>query len=228
MGKGWKIMELSKLNKKYNFNASGVCHVGAWRAKEISSYREEFGNVPVTFIEANKRLEGHIIDNISGFTNVDYKIVAAGSQAGTGSISLDKSYGRKGQSSSLLKPKGHLKRYPRIKFDSPVPVQIRRLDEIMEGKPFNFLNIDVQGYELEVLRGAVKCLENVYYIIVEVNRGELYEGCPMVEEIDDFLSGFGFSRVETEWRHNREKWGDALYIRKENESQCNNTNVQHI
>ena len=71
MGKGWKIMELSKLNKKYNFNASGVCHVGAWRAKEISSYREEFGNVPVTFIEANKRLEGHIIDNISGFTNVD-------------------------------------------------------------------------------------------------------------------------------------------------------------
>ena len=42
---GWKIMELSKLNKKYNFNANAVCHVGAWRAKEISSYREEFGNV---------------------------------------------------------------------------------------------------------------------------------------------------------------------------------------
>ena len=45
---GWKIMELSKLNKKYNFKANGVCHVGAWRAKEIFSYREEFGNVPVT------------------------------------------------------------------------------------------------------------------------------------------------------------------------------------
>ena len=42
----------------------------------------------------------------------------------------------------------------------------------------------------------MKCLENVYYIIVEVNRGELYEGCPMVEEIDDFLCAFGFSRVD--------------------------------
>ena len=168
----------------------------------------------MTFIEANKRLEEHIIDSISGFTNVDYKIVAAGSQAGTASISLDKSQGNKGQSSSLLKPKGHLKRYPRIKFDSPLPVQVRPLDEIMDGKTFNFLNIDVQGYELEVLKGAVKCLENVYYIIVEVNRGELYEGCPMVEDIDDFLSEFGFSRVETEWRHNREKWGDALYVKQ--------------
>ena len=37
----------------------------------------------------------------------------------------------------------------------------------------------------------------------------------MVEEIDDFLSGFGFDRIETEWRHGRENWGDALYIRNE-------------
>ena len=210
---GWKIMELSKLNRKYQFKTNGVCHVGAWRAKEISSYREEFGDVPVTFIEANQKLEPHIIESISGFTNVDYKIVAAGSHIGTGSISLDKSQGSKGQSSSLLKPKGHLKRYPRIKFGTPVEVQVRPLDEIMQGKEFNFLNIDVQGYELEVLRGAKKCLENVYYIIAEINKAELYQGCPMVEEIDDFLSGFGFFRAETEWRHNRENWGDALYVR---------------
>ncbi len=210
---GWKIMEISKLHKKYNFRVTGVCHVGAWRAKEISCYREEFGNVPVTFIEANERLESHIIESISGFTNVDYKIVAAGSHTGTGSIFLDKSQGNKGQSSSLLKPKGHLKRYPRIKFDSPVEVQARPLDEIMEGEDFNFLNIDVQGYELEVLKGAKKCLENVYYVIVEVNRSELYQDCPMIGDIDDFLSGFGFSRVETEWRYDRENWGDALYIR---------------
>jgi hypothetical protein len=75
------------------------------------------------------------------------------------------------------------------------------------------LNIDVQGYELEVLKGAKKCLENVYYIIVEVNRAELYQDCPMIGDIDDFLSVFGFSRVETEWRHNRENWGDALYVK---------------
>ncbi len=210
---GWKIMEISKLHKKYNFNVTSVCHVGAWKAKEISTYRREFGNVPVTFIEANKRLETHIIDSISGFTNVDYRMVAAGSHSGVGGLSLDKSEGHRGQSSSLLKPKGHLKRYPRIKFDPPVEVEVQPLDEIMQGKAFNFLNIDVQGYELEVLKGAKKCLENVYYIIVEVNKAELYRGCPMVNDIDDFLQDFGFSRVETEWRRNGENWGDALYVK---------------
>tara|TARA_R110000851_G_scaffold49435_1_gene118964 strand:- start:3814 stop:4479 length:666 start_codon:yes stop_codon:yes gene_type:complete len=210
---GWKIMEISKLHKKYNFKVTGVCHVGAWKAKEISTYRHEFGDVPVTFIEANQKLEPHIIKSVSGFANVDYRMVAAGSHSGVGSLSLDKSGGHRGQSSSLLKPKEHLKRYPRIKFDSPVEVEVQPLDEIMQGKAFNFLNIDVQGYELEVLKGAPRCLKDVYYIIVEVNKAELYGGCPMVNDIDDFLQGFGFSRVETEWRRNREKWGDALYTK---------------
>ena len=81
----------------------------------------------------------------------------------------------------------------------------------MKDKTFNFLHIDVQGYELEVLKGAVKCLENVYYIVVEINRSELYEFCPMISDIDRFLDNF--QRVETEWRHGRENWGDALYVR---------------
>ena len=208
---GWKIMELSKLNRKYKFEVTGVCHVGAWRAKEISTYRQEFGNIPVTFIEANKNLESQIIENISGFDNVDYKIIAAGSERGVGGLNLDRSHKNKGQSSSLLKPKEHLKRYPRIKFTEPVEVSIAPLDEIMKDKTFNFLHIDVQGYELEVLKGAVKCLKNVYYIVVEINRSELYEACPMISDIDQFLSGF--ERVETEWRHGRENWGDALYVR---------------
>ena len=81
---GWKIMELSKLNKNITLTLTASVMLELGGQKKISSYREEFGNVPVTFIEANKRLEEHIIDSISGFpTNVDYKIVAAGSQAGT-------------------------------------------------------------------------------------------------------------------------------------------------
>ena len=214
---GWKIMELSKLNKKYKFNVSGICHVGAWKAKEVSLYKQEFGDIPITFIEANKNLEPDIIQSISGFNNVGYRIVAAGASDSCGYLNLDKTHSNKGQSSSLLEPKGHLKRYPKIKFPDSVEVPILPLDKIMEGKPFDFLHIDVQGYELEVLKGASKSLKNVYTIIVEINRSELYRSCPMVEEIDDFLSGFGFDRIETEWRHGRENWGDALYTRKHNE-----------
>ena len=76
------------------------------------------------------------------------------------------------------------------------------------------MNIDVQGYELEVLNGATKSLEDVDYILSEVNKAELYKGCPMIEDIDEFLGKFSFSRVKLEWYTGGEDWGDALYIKR--------------
>jgi hypothetical protein len=34
----------------------------------------------------------------------------------------------------------------------------------------------------------------------------------MVDKLDEFLSYFGFSRLETDWMGGT--WGDALYIKK--------------
>ena len=76
---------------------------------------------------------------------------------------------------------------------------------------YNFLNIDVQGYELEVLKGATKTLENVDAMILEINRDEMYEGCPMVEDIDSFLRERNIVRAVTYWQS--ESWGDGVYVR---------------
>ena len=77
---------------------------------------------------------------------------------------------------------------------------------------YNFLNIDVQGYELEVFKGAFESLKNIDYIISEVNRDEVYENCPHIDELDKYLSQLNFKRVETDWAGN--SWGDALYVKK--------------
>jgi hypothetical protein len=117
-----------------------------------------------------------------------------------------------GQSSSILKPKKHLQQYPHITFNQTQEVSIFRLEDLSIYFPkYNFLNIDVQGYELEVLKGATKVLSGIDYIISEVNCDEVYEGCPDISEIDSFLSPFSFTRVETDWAGGI--WGDALYIK---------------
>jgi len=64
---------------------------------------------------------------------------------------------------------------------------------------------------LEVLKGGTKTLEHVDYVYCEVNRDEVYENNALVEELDEFLAGYGMKRVETDWAG--EIWGDALYIR---------------
>ena len=120
------------------------------------------------------------------------------------------------QSSSILKPKDHLEHHPDVSFDGTEEVEVETLDSYNIGEA-NFINIDVQGYELEVFKGAKKTLKKVDYIYCEVNRGEMYENNAMVEELDEYLGKYNFQRVETHWPESWYKWGDALYIKYKGE-----------
>ena len=100
--------------------------------------------------------------------------------------------------------------HPHVKFPTTEEVEVDLLDEY-DCKDYNFINMDVQGYELEVLKGGKKVLENINYVYCEVNRDEVYENNAYVEEIDEFLADYGMERVETNWAG--DIWGDALYIR---------------
>jgi hypothetical protein len=75
---------------------------------------------------------------------------------------------------------------------------------------YDFLNIDVQGFEGQVLTGMGDYLKYVKWAYLEVNKAQVYQGCWEVEQVDKYLATFGFRRVETKWVGN---WGDALYVR---------------
>lgn len=57
------------------------------------------------------------------------------------------------------------------------------------------LKIDVQGFELEVLRGAESCLRNgtIEWVIIELMTVEKYAGGCLYDEIFKFLHGYGYS-----------------------------------
>jgi FkbM family methyltransferase len=57
----------------------------------------------------------------------------------------------------------------------------------------DFLKLNVQGAELEILRGAESLLPRVTGIMVEVSFVESYAGRPMFSDIDGFLRRQGFS-----------------------------------
>ena len=116
-------------------------------------------------------------------------------------------------SSSILKPKKHLQNHPNVLFKGTEEVEMKKLDSFLEEtKDYNFINIDVQGYELEVFKGGIETLKSIDYVYCEVNRDEVYENNVFVEELDEFLSRYNMERVETSW--DGQIWGDALYVRK--------------
>jgi len=54
------------------------------------------------------------------------------------------------------------------------------------------LKADVQGYELEVLRGASRCLESAEMLILEVSFRKIYKDSALAHEIIAYVGGRGF------------------------------------
>lgn len=205
------LISFTNLYKKYNMDIKGIVHIGAHYGEEIQEYVDNgiqnitvFEPLTKNFDVLTKRMQ-NINANVSGHQ------VALGSSKGTAVMYLSSN---QAQSSSILKPKQHLELHPDVSFDGTEEVEVCILDDYDFGDA-NFINIDVQGYELEVFKGGKKTLEQIDYIYCEVNRDEVYEGNPLVEEVDQFLSTYGFNRVETKWPEKYYTWGDALYIKKE-------------
>jgi FkbM family methyltransferase len=190
-------------------NIKGIIHIGGHYGQEYDLYRVL--NVPVIFFEPLSNNYRILKDKVKNNDNVQTFQCALGNE--NKKILMNVETANNSQSSSILKPKKHLEQYPHITFDHTEEVHMFRLDDIeIEKENYNFLNIDVQGYELEVLKGSVDILKNIDYIISEVNRDEVYENCAKVEELDQFLNQFNFERNETNWMGGI--WGDAFYIKK--------------
>ncbi|MBI1245128.1 MAG: FkbM family methyltransferase [Alphaproteobacteria bacterium] len=71
-------------------------------------------------------------------------------------------------------------------------VQTRRLDDVAEIDGCDFLKVDVQGAELDVLRGARRLLARALVVHTEVEFVPMYEGQPLFGDVDVFLRGEGF------------------------------------
>ena len=71
---------------------------------------------------------------------------------------------------------------PMYRLDDVVPVEAK----------LNFLKMDVQGAELDVLDGATKLLPFIDWIYLEVSFVSLNEGAPLFGEVFDYLRARGY------------------------------------
>jgi len=203
------LLDYNLLVRKYSMKVRGVLHIGAHHGEEHGIYRS------------------HGISEIAYFEPImsNYEVLSA--RVTDGSLLYNMALGaeekeiemyvetqNKGQSSSVLEPGLHLVQYPDIVFHMREKVQMRRLDDVVDNSSgkYNMINMDVQGYELEVLKGAVETLRNVDYIISEINREEVYKGCARIEQLQEFLQPFGFVLMDQSWAG--VTWGDGFFIKK--------------
>lgn len=204
------LFRIEELDQICNIKPTGVIHVGAHLAEEKNEY-ERYHWTPVIWIEAQPELVRILEEQLS---NNKHSIIQAAIWHKDDEIRI-LNIASNSQSSSFLEFDSHRKSYPEITKVGEIEVRTSRLDTILsERSRGNFINIDIQGVELQALKSLGKLIANIDYIYVEVNRKEVYAECTKVDEIDRYLAIFGFKRRFTRWilKHG---WGDALYVRSE-------------
>ncbi|OWK25875.1 methyltransferase, partial [Rhizobium yanglingense] len=83
------------------------------------------------------------------------------------------------RSGSIRRPKNHLSEYDWVRFNRPISVETRRLDDWCSEAGLNkidFIWMDVQGAEANVIAGGEQTLSNTRFIYTEYSDQELYEG----------------------------------------------------
>tara|TARA_R100000742_G_C4229864_1_gene51684 strand:+ start:84 stop:737 length:654 start_codon:yes stop_codon:yes gene_type:complete len=210
------------LNRK---DIKKVVHVGADRGGELPQYRN-MGVEEVVWVEANPEVYQELLENLELMDVSEVKSLPF-NQLISDSDDIETDFniyygwdaghlvGNKGMS-SLLKAKNSW--WGSECYRGTVKLQSSTLDTFLEknslGYDYDMLNMDTQGAELMVCKGAVKLLESVKYINSEVTLyNPQYEGNPLFNEIYDFLKPFGFIHIETELSGDG-NWGDAVFEKK--------------
>ncbi|HEX7215496.1 MAG TPA: FkbM family methyltransferase [Methylomirabilota bacterium] len=112
-----------------------------------------------------------------------------------------------------------------------VPIETRRLDDVPEAAEGDFLKIDVQGAEIDVLRGGPRLLARALVVHTEVEFAPLYREQALFADVDTSLRASGYGLFTLDEIHSRTYlplrdgdlppsrrfrqalWTDAVYVR---------------
>ena len=203
------LIPVNELVEDFNVKPKSILHVGAHLAEESLVYEKHF-NVPVLWIEAQPKLCLELRKTLNPKTNtiVEACVFEKDDELLTLNISSNS------QSSSILQLGTHADTYPDVKVTEKVKVETKRLDTILAGKEVpDFVNLDIQGVELKALKSLGISISKVQTIYTEVNKWNVYDGCDLIKDIDNYLNVYGFKRITVRWVF-RAGWGDALYVNR--------------
>ena len=175
----WQLEEVaySRLQNT-GFKPSCVIDIGAHLGQWTRSTKNIFPDTPFIMIEAREELRPDLERAAAAFRDVDVHIALLGTKDSPGGVTF---FRAQGSASSLY----------RERSDAPMTT----LDKILPASlawPL-FLKLDVQGGELDVLRGADAALKKTEVVQLEVALLPYNEGAPTPLEVFSFMDGLGFA-----------------------------------
>ena len=181
---GVPSIESSLKNLKRNgVMVSNFIDIGAYKGGFSSMMVNVWPESKGLMIEANPAFEKYLVSHNQANSNLSYTISLLDSEA-----KENVPFYLSETASSVLKDHGRNAQYILLKTTT--------LDEACIQKGFvgkiDFLKLDVQGFELEVLKGGQTVLKNSDIVLLEVALLDLYVDSPLVRDVINYMYEYGF------------------------------------
>jgi FkbM family methyltransferase len=172
---------LQKMHR-LGFRPSCAVDIGAYRGEWTVLAREIFPDASFLMLEAQDKQEPVLsaVKQQLGL-GVDYRIALLGPENRDNVIFQELTSAPTGSSMLSYRPTGETRQVKR---------RMQTLDTILTETGIakaDLVKLDVQGYELEVLKGARNFLKYGSVIMMEVSVIELYENNPLLQEVLAFM-----------------------------------------
>lgn len=203
-------MDWPRLLADNNVEARGVCHVGAHEGQEVPLY-QELGFESIYLVEADPNLAHDLMEKYQYINGIQIIPVAAGSERGCTEFYRVL---RDSQYNSTLEP-------IELGAVQKIEVPITPLRDVIPASkfrsPVNVLVVDVQGSEIDVIKGYDR--RHLDLLVVEVGTRAKYHGQPMRKAVSEYMQSIGWREVYV-WPHGPKAiWFDVAYV-PDNEGCC--------
>lgn len=203
-------MELERKNKGMDklfrhINPKRAIDVGAHIGNFTKQLSYNFPECKIIMVEANKNCEPYL-----RLLSKPYDIVALSDKEGTAELYVEK-VNPIATGASLYKE--NTEWYGEGKYEIQT-INSATLDSrnYFNGEQVDFVKLDVQGAELDILKGGEKTIKNTKYVLIEASLVEYNQGAPLVGEIVDKMREYGFCILDiTEYHSFPQLYGGAIF-----------------
>ena len=173
--------------RRLGFSPTFILDIGAYKGEWSTMVRPIFPKAEVLMLEAQEERipDLEATKNLLGGT-IDYRISLLGAEY-RDEVVFNK-YPNAPTGNSVLAGWKNGNKFQ-------VKCKMRTVDDILSeaGKSSpDLIKLDVQGYEIEVLKGARNSMKTAGAILMEVSLIDMYESNPLLHDVTEFMNQAGF------------------------------------
>ena len=186
------LLAIKQLKEKHNLNPSTILDIGANNGYFTNLCLSIWPAADITMIEANPFHETALKN-----MNLEYSICLLGNENKDKVDFYRSKLDITSTGCSIYKEKSEFFNDTNIEI---INLPMYKLDNLTNDT-FDFIKMDTQGSELDIINGGIETIKKCKYLLIEVSLKPTNQGSPLKPEIIQYVKSIEFNEIDIMYNH---------------------------